>query len=268
MRPAAARWDAKVQVAASCWSGGMITGGAQGRQPGSAWKPFVLATAFEQGIQPSTTYDAPCVYQIPGAPCPRASRRATARSTTTSPARSARYPLTEATWQSINTVYAQLAPEVGCPNVATTAKKLGVESAYYSTPPFYYCQSYALGEVDVSPLDMASAYGVFADHGQEATPTPILEMVNAQGKVLVNNITPLPKTTTALPANVADNVTNVLQGVIPAGPARPPNWTARPPGRPAPRATTPTPGSSATRRRCPTAVWMGNAVSRDADGGR
>ena len=57
--------------------------------------------------------------------------------------------------------------------------------------PFYYCQSYALGEVDVSPLDMASAYGVFADHGQRATPTPILEIVNAQGKVLVNNIKPL-----------------------------------------------------------------------------
>jgi membrane peptidoglycan carboxypeptidase len=35
---------------------------------------------------------------------------------------------------------------------------------------------------------MASAYGVFADHGQRATPTPILEIVTSTGKVLVNNI--------------------------------------------------------------------------------
>ena len=48
-------------------------------------------------------------------------------------------------------------------------------------------------------------------------PTPILEIVNSTGKVLVNNISPLPPTTTVLPANVADNVTNVLQGVITGG---------------------------------------------------
>ena len=36
-----------------------ITGGGQGRQPGSAWKPFTLATAFEQGIQPIAAYPAP-----------------------------------------------------------------------------------------------------------------------------------------------------------------------------------------------------------------
>ena len=57
-------------------------------------------------------------------------------------------------------------------------------------------------------------------------PTPILEIVNGAGKVLVNNISPLPATTPVLPANVADNVTNVLQGVIAGGtghrrPARP-----------------------------------------------
>ncbi len=250
---------AKVQVAASCWSGGMITGGAQGRQPGSAWKPFVLATAFEQGIQPSTTFDAPSVYQIPGCTPAPGQPASKCQIRNDEPASLGTVPLTEATWQSINTVYAQLAPEVGCPNVATTAKKLGVESAYYSTPPFYYCQSYALGEVDVSPLDLASAYGVFADHGQEATPTPVLEVVNAQGKVLVNNLTPLPKTTTALPANVADNVTNVLQGVIQQG-----TGTAAQLDRPAAGKTGTTSNNTDAwfvgyTPTLSTAVWMGNA---------
>ena len=133
----------------------------------------------------------------PAARCRRASRRAPARSTTTNlAASSAPRRCAQATVESTNTVYAQVAAQVGCNNVATTAKKLGIESAYYSTPPFFYCQSYALGELDVSPLDMASAYGVFADHGQRATPTPILEIVNGAGKVLVNNISPLPATTT------------------------------------------------------------------------
>jgi penicillin-binding protein 1A len=153
---------------------------------------------------------------------------------------------------------------VGCNNVATTAKRLGIESAYYSTPPFFYCPSYALGELDVSPLDMASAYGVFADHGHRAVPTPILEIVNGAGRILVNNISPLPATTPVLPANVADNVTKVLQGVIAGG-----TGTAAQLGRPAAGKT----GTTSNYTNAwfvgytPTlsaAVWMGNANSQAA----
>ena len=109
---------------------------------------------------------------------------------------------------------------------------------------------------------MASAYGVFADHGQRATPTPILEIVTNAGKVLVNNIKPLPRTTTVLPANVADNVTNVLQGVITSG-----TGTAAQLDRPAAGKT----GTASNYTNAwfvgytPTlsaAVWMGNANSQ------
>jgi penicillin-binding protein 1A len=254
---------ANVQVAATCWSGQTITGGLRGRQPGSAWKPFVLATAFEQGIQPSATYFAPGVYQIPGCQVPAGQPASACQVHNDDPGTIlGNVPLSLATWDSTNTVYAQLAPQVGCNNVATTAKKMGISSAYYSTPPFYYCQSYALGELDVSPLEMASAYGVFANHGQRAQPTPILEIVNSSGKVLVNNIKPLPATTTALPANVADNVTNVLQGVITSG-----TGTAAALGRPAAGKT----GTASNYTNAwfvgytPTlsaAVWMGNAASQ------
>ncbi len=254
---------ASVQVAATCWSGQTITGGGQGRQPGSAWKPFTLATAFEQGIPPDAPYSAPGVYQIPGCKVPAGQPASACQIHNDEPGSIiGTETLSEATAESTNTVYAQVAAQVGCNHVATTAKTLGVESAYYSTPPFYYCQSYALGEVDVSPLDMASAYGVFADHGQRATPTPILEIVNSEGKVLVNNISPLPATTTALPANVADNVTNVLQGVISSG-----TGTAAQLGRPAAGKTGTT--SNYTNAwfvgytpTLSTAVWMGNATSQ------
>jgi penicillin-binding protein 1A len=256
---------AAVQVAATCWSGQSITGGGQGRQPGSAWKPFTLATAFEQGIQPTTTYFAPGVYQIPGCKVPAGQHPSACQVHNDEPGSIiGTETLAQATAESTNTVYAQVAPQVGCNNVATTAKQLGIESAYYSTPPFYYCPSYALGELDVSPLDMASAYGVFADHGQRATPTPILEIVNAAGKVMVDNIKPLPATSAVLPANVADNVTNVLQGVITGG-----TGSAAQLGRPAAGKT----GTTSDYTNAwfvgytPTlsaAVWMGNATSQAA----
>jgi membrane peptidoglycan carboxypeptidase len=254
---------AAVQVAATCWSGHSITGGGSGRQPGSSWKPFTLATAFEQGIQPTAAYSAPGVYQIPGCKVLAGQLASACQIHNDEPGSIiGTETLAQATAESTNTVFAQVAPQVGCNNVATTAKKMGVESAYYSTPPFYYCQSYALGEVDVSPLDMASAYGVFADHGQRATPTPILEVVTSTGKVLVDNIKPLPATTTALPANVADNVTKVLQGVITGG-----TGTAAQLGRPAAGKTGTT--SDYTNAwfvgytpTLSTAVWMGNAASQ------
>ncbi|MBV9661993.1 MAG: penicillin-binding protein [Acidimicrobiales bacterium] len=254
---------AKVAVGATCWNDGMIGGGGGGRQPGSSWKPFTLATAYSQGIPPSTVYQSPYVYQIPGCVAARDQDPSTCQihNDEGDLGGAGSETLAEATAQSTNTVYAQVAAQVGCPNVADTARKLGVETAYYSTPPFYYCQSYALGELGVSPLDMASAYGVFADHGQRAEPTPVLEVVSAQGKVLLNNINPLPKTQSVLSANVADNVTSTLQDVINYG-----TGTAAQLGRPAAGKTGTTTNTTDAwfvgyTPTLSTAVWMGRVDS-------
>ena len=249
-----------VQVPASCWNGSMITGGGGGRQPGSSFKPFTLATAFLDHIPPSTVYPSPYVYQIPGCVSAKPTD-CQIHNDEGDIGGATQETLADATAQSTNTVYAQVAEQVTCPSIANTAKALGVETAYYSTPPFYYCASYTLGEVGVSPLDMASAYGVFAAHGQRATPTPILEIVDAQGKVLVDNIHQHPKTTAVLPANVADNVTNALQGVIASG-----TGTAAALGRPAAGKTGTTNNNTDAwfvgyTPTLSTAVWMGNANS-------
>ena len=141
---------------------------------------------------------------------------------------------------------------------------MGIESAYFSGSKFPYCETYALGELGVSPLDMASAYGVFADHGQRAQPTPILEIVNVEGKVLVDNITHLPKTATALSATVADNVTSVLQTVITGG-----TGTAAALGRPAAGKTGTTTNTTDAwfvgyTPTLSAAVWMGDEQSDTA----
>jgi penicillin-binding protein 1A len=64
---------------------------------------------------------------------------------------------------------------------------------------------------------MASAYGVFADRGLRAEPTPVLKVTDRDGKVLIDNTK--PKTTRILKQDVADNVTDILQGVLQSGTA-------------------------------------------------
>lgn len=249
-----------IEVPATCYGGNTITGGAGGRQPGSAWKPFVLAAAFTQGIQPTRTFDAPGTLPIPN--CKVSPSNSCTISNDEPGFSGGQQTLAQAMVQSTNTVYAQLAPVVGCANVARTAKAMGISSAYFSPRVQTYCQTYALGVVGVSPLDMASAYGVLDNHGQRAESTPILEILDNSGKALVNNIAHAPGTTTVLPANVADNVTNVLQGVIASG-----TGTAAQLGRPAAGKTGTT--SNYTNAwfagytpSLSTAVWMGNANSQ------
>ncbi|MGH9126006.1 MAG: transglycosylase domain-containing protein [Acidimicrobiales bacterium] len=216
-----------VEVPAPCWSNNDITSntGVAGRQPGSAWKPFVLATAFTQGIGPDTVFPAPTVFHIPGCQstptnsCVINNNEGEGGGSAT---------LRTATAQSINTVFAELIRKTGCVPVGQMAAKLGITSAWYSSRVQTCSGAYALGEVGVSPLDMASAYGVFDDHGARAAPTPILKIIDGTGKVLVDNITKAPPATQVIDAVIADNVTNLLQGVISGGTATDANL-----GRPA-----------------------------------
>ncbi len=246
-----------IQVAATCWQGNTISGGGLGRQPGSAFKPFVLATALTKGVSPNKTYYAYNPYVIPG--CKPVGRSTSCDIFNAEPG-SGSYTIRNATWYSVNTVYAQLIRDVGCKDTAETAKKLGVTSVWYS-PEFHTCSgTYALGVVDVSPLDMASAYAVFANHGVRMTPTPILKILDAKGHVIEDNTHPIG--TRVLSAPVADTVTDILRGVIQYG-----TGTSANIGRPAAGKT----GTASDFTNAwfvgytpalSTAVWMGYADSQ------
>jgi penicillin-binding protein 1A len=75
----------------------------------------------------------------------------------------------------------------------------------------------ALGTESVSPLDMASAYGVFAARGLRAEPTPVLRVTDKDDKVVLDLSE--PTTTRVIAEDVADNVTDVLRGVLTNGTA-------------------------------------------------
>jgi penicillin-binding protein 1A len=195
-------------------SAGGVSGGGSGRQPGSSFKPFVLAQALSEGITPEARYS--------GAPadvtkqCGTDAKGKPQVIDNYGGERFGTISLRDATWHSVNAVYARLILDVGVDKTMDLARRMGVtgEPVYQ---PGKYCASIALGAEPASPLDMASAYGVFADRGLRAEPTPVLKVTDRDGKVLIDNTK--PKTSRILKQNVADNVTDILQGVLQSGTA-------------------------------------------------
>ncbi|MDQ3107119.1 MAG: transglycosylase domain-containing protein, partial [Actinomycetota bacterium] len=205
-----------VEVEATCWplaaEDKYPGSGGTGRQPGSSFKPFVLAAAFEKGVLPTKVYPAPNQYRIPDCK-PTANFDCTIGNYEGASFGSS--DLRTATHKSINTVYAQLVRDVGCKETGEMAKKLGVTSAWYS-PQVHTCSgSYALGTLDVSPLEMASAYGVFANRGLRQDSTPIVRVEDRDGSVLEDNRR--REATRVIDEVVADNVTDIMKGVITGG---------------------------------------------------
>jgi len=173
---------------------------AQGRrQPGSAFKTFVLTAAIEMGIDPYDTYyeSQPVTLTYPGAPKPWSVKTyGNSYYGTTSVA--------QATLRSDNTVYAQMALDVGAGQIVDVAHRMGITSYLNADPAI------ALGglTVGVSPLEMASAYATLANHGEHIEPTIILKVTDARGNVLWDA---QPKRTQAISAGVAYEVTKILQ---------------------------------------------------------
>ena len=139
------------------------------RQAGSSFKPFVYLTAMEAGRTP----DTPVVDE------PITIGKWTPRNYT------GKYlgPITLEIGlrQSINTVAARLANEVGTSNVAATARRLGISSPIQLDP------SMALGAVEVSPLEMAQAYAPFSNGGLFAKGYGIERIRTASGRVLYDH---------------------------------------------------------------------------------
>jgi penicillin-binding protein 1A len=234
-----------------------LDGGGSGRQPGSAFKAFTLAKAFERGIPPERVYAAPTVYQVPGC-----RGRADCFIHNVEGEGGAPETLRTATWHSVNTVFAQVIRDAGIADTAELAHRLGVtavDPTGRSAQGFPYGPQLTLGTVDVSVLDMAGAYAVFADRGLQQAPTPVARIEDASGRVLEDNTG--RKAHRVLDEAVADNVTDVLRGVLTSGTAR-----GKEIGRPAAGKTGTTDNNTNAwfvgyTPTLATAVWMGYADS-------
>jgi penicillin-binding protein 1A len=112
--------------------------------------------------------------------------------------------------RSDNTVYAQMALDVGARRIVDVAKRMGITSYLNPSPAI------ALGGLTygVSPLEMASAYGTLANKGEHVAPTIILQIKDSAGRVIWKAN---PKRTQALAAGVAYDVTRILEQNIQKG---------------------------------------------------
>ncbi|OLZ74165.1 hypothetical protein AV521_00220 [Streptomyces sp. IMTB 2501] len=112
--------------------------------------------------------------------------------------------------QSVNTPYVQLGEDVGYPDVARTAKALGLRPQSLAAPS----AGFYIGTSTPSAIRMAGVYATFATSGTQVTPYSVTKVTH-DGAVLPGFTAPAP--VQALPAAVADNVTDVLRGVITRG---------------------------------------------------
>lgn len=147
---------------------------AQGRrQPGSAFKPFVLVTALEQGVRPQQMFQA-SPYSV--AVKDGVWRVQNYENAYTKGALS----LQAATNWSVNAVYARLIMLVGPDNVVKTAKRLGIVTPLDPDPAI------ALGGLKrgVTPLEMASAYGTIASEGMRVAVNGISRVTDDKGTVV------------------------------------------------------------------------------------
>jgi len=177
-----------------------------GRTAGSAFKPFVLATAAQQGISFYSGFSGPSQLTIPD---PRCAFNGVPWTVHNYADESGGYmDLVNATAHSVNTIFAQLAVKVGPANVVALAHKMGI------TTPLQAVCSITLGTQAVNPLEMTDGYATLAARGIHHAPQAIEVARGPTGQVIGKLTT---KGDRVLSPNAADLVTYALQGVVQYG---------------------------------------------------
>ncbi len=148
------------------------------RNPGSAFKPFGLVAALENGITLGNTYSGHSPQQLT---CPSICSdgdNPNVWTVSNAGASTGRITLEEATSRSVNTIYAQLSLQVGPEKIVEVAHRMGISSPLPAVP------SIVLGTGAVSTLEMASAYSSLATNGLWAEPYLIDRILDENGEVL------------------------------------------------------------------------------------
>jgi penicillin-binding protein 1A len=181
------------------------------RQPGSAFKPFVLATALAEGVSPEQPFKSG----------PARLKVGSQTWNVTGVSGGGTMRLRPATERSVNSVFARLILDVGAEDVVKTAESMGVGKGIEPVPAI------ALGGLrnGVSPLEMATAYATLAANGRRAQPFALTSVEGPDGASLYRSRV---RRTQAIDPAVAYLTTDVLKGVISRG-----TGTAASIGRPA-----------------------------------
>jgi membrane peptidoglycan carboxypeptidase len=149
------------------------------RNPGSAFKAIGLAAALEQGITMGHAYAGTSPYEVE---CeficsPNGTKIWTVSNASGSS--TGVISVEEATYRSVNTVYAQISRDTGPENIVDMARRMGITES--ALDPVL---SIVLGSSAISPLEMASAFSNFATNGLHADDYIVARVVNHEGEVI------------------------------------------------------------------------------------
>jgi 1A family penicillin-binding protein len=224
------------------------------RQPGSTFKPFVYLTAFSHGVSPTATMsDQVVTYMVNGHAYAPHNYQGEREGTMT---------LRRALELSNNVVTIKLLNQIGPESVVDTARRIGLKS------PLKPTLALGLGAYEVTPLELASAYGVFAANGVRNEPIAYWNVRDGYGRLLEEHHPNPQRVYDEAPIRL---LTNVLEGVIRQG-----TGTAAKIGRPVAGKTGTTSDSHDAwfvgyTPQLVVAIWTGNdsnrPMTRSAAGG-
>lgn len=148
------------------------------RNPGSAFKPFGLVAALEQGYTMGHHWsgESPIRIQCQFPCAPNGSNIWTVHNAGAS---KGVIPLSAATYGSVNAVYAQVSLAVGPDNIVDVARRMGIDKS-----PLEPVLSIVLGSSAVSTVEMASAYSNFATDGLHADDYVISSILDSDGNTI------------------------------------------------------------------------------------
>lgn len=179
------------------------------RQPGSAFKPFILLAAMEQAAEgkgkvtlASFLSGEPLTVETPAGPWTPSNNEGRAFGTIT---------VRRMIEESVNTAAVRLAMQVGLPAVVKAAREAGLAGPLFPVP------AAALGSYEVTPLELAGAYATLASGGRRHEPA-LLHAVFGSGDALLFDAERKPRD--AVDPRAAYLVTRALQGVFDRGTAR------------------------------------------------
>ena len=184
-----------------------------GGAPGSTFKPFALAAALGYGFSLESTFDGSSPQEVAGTEFGNQGDAGGVSYGFVS--------LLQATIDSVNTAYVNMANEMGVDAVVDTAVDMGIPR---NAPGLDDTLSIVLGSATVSPIDMANAYGTIAAGGA-AKDAFIVQSVNApEGEDYERKV----RTTQAISEDVAAETSYALQQVASVGTGTNANVIGRP----------------------------------------
>jgi 1A family penicillin-binding protein len=180
--------------------GGFIRAIHAKRQPGSAFKPFVYAAALAAGISPATLVDdEPVEVMIGNTPWIPANYDDSYQGTTT---------VKRALMFSANAATVRISRVIGEQRVIAAARNNGITSDLKPVPAI------ALGALEVTPLELVTAYAPFANGGMRVRPRLVTRIEAPDGKVLWSQEV---ERAPAMDPRDAYELTSMLRGVVDYG---------------------------------------------------